>query len=83
MDALKNLQPIGRRINMNLKFKGKEYRGFDPFTEKTILVKEGASVSVSDEKGKQLLKDFPTQWEVIEFPFEQPIVVKKKLKKGK
>lgn len=62
---------------MELKFKGSEsfpiYDGFDPKTNAHLLIKAGDIVDVSDEKAKQLLTDFPGEWEHVgKLKIEEP-----------
>lgn len=64
---------------VELKFLGKrkfkKYSGIDPSTGQAIRCERGDIVKVSEEKAKQLKKDFPDQWgtakdEVEEDPME-------------
>lgn len=48
---------------MLLLFKGEKYNGFDG--DEHIFVSKGQQVKVSNEKAKQLLSDFPEQWEEV------------------
>lgn len=47
---------------MKMKFTGTQYRGMDG--NKTMIVATGQEVEVSDEKSKQLLRDYPSTWAV-------------------
>ena len=38
------------------------YMGFDKSTRQIVRATEGESVEVSDEKGEQLLRDYPADW---------------------
>lgn len=52
---------------MILLFKGiqlSEYRGMDG--DKLMHVTRGEKASVSDTKGKQLLSDFPKDWDILD-----------------
>ena len=47
-----------------MRFVGADYQGLDPTRHEFLRVTHGGTIEVSEEKAKQLLSDFPGEWEV-------------------
>ncbi len=49
-----------------VQFKGRgSYQGYDPGSDRYIAVKPGEIIAVSAEKRRQLVEDFPSDWDVM------------------
>lgn len=61
---------------IKVKFLGSDtkraYHGFDPKTKEFIHISKGEIINISDEKKKQLVNDFPEEWELVKEKSKDP-----------